>query len=370
MTLHHSLSLLIAQIYEGAGDPLLWDRAVQGIMDQTRSRAALLSPTDLDRGQIFNARLYAPDNDKQLHDLTRDYIGRERYRDCPMMRFGLRNPEAGFVRLATAMERPAPGDDDFIRWMKDRLNVKDYVARYTTPRNGMSLSMALVPHPDMAEHDGNDLQLFALLFPHLNEALQIATRPPLVDGSGEPLILLNERGRVCEMNDAAGSLLAEDDGLSIEAGMLRTSLRGEQGRLDGLLRSALDALREGGTGGATTLARPSGRRRLLFRVSPLIHHPASLPAETMRAAAVVKVVDPDALLAEEAPRVWTQMFSLTRAETRLAKALIASEDSLRATAELLGIAYPTARTQLTHLFEKTGVRSQAQLVRLLTRVQG
>ncbi len=63
------------------------------------------------------------------------------------------------------------------------------------------------------------------------------------------------------------------------------------------------------------------------------------------------------------------MFGLTRAEARLAMALISGEDSLRATADVLGIAYPTARAQLATLFEKTGVRSQAQLIRLLTRVQ-
>ncbi len=63
------------------------------------------------------------------------------------------------------------------------------------------------------------------------------------------------------------------------------------------------------------------------------------------------------------------MFSLTRAETRLAAALISGEDSLRATADVLGIAYPTARAQLASLFEKTGVRSQVQLIRLLTRMQ-
>ncbi len=93
--------------------------------------------------------------------------------------------------------------------------------------------MALVPHPDRAAHDNDDLRMFELLFGHLNEALQMATRPPLLEGAGEPLVLVDARGRVCEMNDAARSLLAENDGLSIDAGFLYASQRSEQARLDG-----------------------------------------------------------------------------------------------------------------------------------------
>ncbi len=266
MTLHHSLSSLIAQIYEGADDPVTWDRAVQGILDQTGSQAALISPTDLERNEIIRARLHGTD-DPRLHDLTRDYLA-ERYRDCPVLRFGVSNPGAGFVRLATAVSSPAPGDGDFVRWMTDALRVRDYVTRYTTLRNGMTLAMAIVPHKDRVAHDGDELQLFELLFAHLNEAFQIATRPPLVDGSGEPLILVNARGRVFELNDAARRLLASKDGLSIEAGFLYASQRSEQPRLDALLRSALGALKEGGAGGTFALSRPSGRRRLLLRISP------------------------------------------------------------------------------------------------------
>ena len=56
-----------------------------------------------------------------------------------------------------------------------------------------------------------------------------------------------------------------------------------------------------------------------------------------------------------------QRFGCTRAEARLA-ALLAEGQGLRQAALSLGIGYGTARTALKTVFDKLGVRSQAQLV--------
>lgn len=47
---------------------------------------------------------------------------------------------------------------------------------------------------------------------------------------------------------------------------------------------------------------------------------------------------------------------------------IAMGESVKGAAEKLGISVNTARTHMTRLYEKTGVRSQAALVRLLLSV--
>jgi DNA-binding CsgD family transcriptional regulator len=44
-------------------------------------------------------------------------------------------------------------------------------------------------------------------------------------------------------------------------------------------------------------------------------------------------------------------------------------DGLQAAADRLGISLATARTHLAHVFDKTGTRRQAELVRLLLRSQ-
>ena len=58
-------------------------------------------------------------------------------------------------------------------------------------------------------------------------------------------------------------------------------------------------------------------------------------------------------------------YGLTPAEARVAL-LLASGVSGQQMPELLGVTYDTVKTHLRRCFEKTGVHSQAQLMRLLT----
>lgn len=61
------------------------------------------------------------------------------------------------------------------------------------------------------------------------------------------------------------------------------------------------------------------------------------------------------------------LLDLTVAEARLAR-LLASGDSLEDVAEKLSIKLTTARSQLAAIFSKTGIRRQAKLVAILSRI--
>ncbi|MGZ2405930.1 DNA-binding CsgD family transcriptional regulator [Rhizobium ruizarguesonis] len=60
----------------------------------------------------------------------------------------------------------------------------------------------------------------------------------------------------------------------------------------------------------------------------------------------------------------TRVIGLSQAQTRLARLIVDGHD-LAAASELLGAGVNTLRTQLRRIFDKTGVRSQAALVRTL-----
>ncbi len=125
----------------------------------------------------------------------------------------------------------------------------------------------------------------------MSEAVRLAHRPIAIADSDEPLILIDARGRVHDLSPTAAQLLSEADGLFMEGGYLRASHRGEQPRIDDTLKSALTAMERGGAGGNLALSRPSGRRPLLIRISPL---PApSSPLEALSPTALVSVVDPE-----------------------------------------------------------------------------
>ena len=61
------------------------------------------------------------------------------------------------------------------------------------------------------------------------------------------------------------------------------------------------------------------------------------------------------------------LFDVTEAEARLAVSLAGGEPLRRAAAEL-GIAYGTARSRPTQVFESTGTRSRSELLRALLAV--
>jgi DNA-binding CsgD family transcriptional regulator len=63
-----------------------------------------------------------------------------------------------------------------------------------------------------------------------------------------------------------------------------------------------------------------------------------------------------------------EIYGLSPAQVRLARAIVEGHD-LAAASGLLGVSVNTLRTQLQRVFDKTGVRSQAALVRVLLSVE-
>jgi DNA-binding CsgD family transcriptional regulator len=161
-------------------------------------------------------------------------------------------------------------------------------------------------------------------------------------------------------------MLAMADGLHVSNGHLCTSFRNQQAALDALLATALDVSGIG-AGGSLLVTRPSERRPLVLRITPLREPPS--PFERFRPAALVRIIDPDAAPGADTAHLWRTLYGLTPAETRLLAVLLRCVDGLPEAAADLGVAYSTARTQLSAIFEKTGTRSQSQLVRLATQLE-
>ncbi|TPL23568.1 hypothetical protein FJ945_16975 [Mesorhizobium sp. B2-4-9] len=124
---------------------------------------------------------------------------------------------------------------------------------------------------------------------------------------------------------------------------------------------ATAAERVGGSGGAMALARPEPHRPLSVLVTPLIIETTWFV--TGRSAAIVFVADPDSAppTAQEHLR---SLYRLTPSEAAVAMAITHGAE-LQAVADEPEISLTTARTHLQHVFEKTGTRRQAELVRLI-----
>jgi DNA-binding CsgD family transcriptional regulator len=172
----------------------------------------------------------------------------------------------------------------------------------------------------------------------------------LLDWLDLGVIIADATARPIRLNRRAGAIVARADGLYATPFGITTAIPEETGRL----RQAIAAAATGGA--RLRLSRPSGAPPLLVTVIP-VRGGGAVPCVALF------VMDPGAAGAPS-PALLQELFGLTAAEAVFA-AEISRGDGLQAVAERLAIAPTTARTHLTRIFEKTGTRRQAELVRLL-----
>ena len=142
---------------------------------------------------------------------------------------------------------------------------------------------------------------------------------------------------------------------------------GEARTLSRLIAScAVGAGAATGAGGDIVLRRGAGRLPLDVVVVPIQPETAmaSVPwTFPQRAVAIVLVSDPETEMQARVESL-RDRFGLTPAEATFALEIIKG-DGRQATADRLGITVGTARSHLSSIFDKTGSRRQAELVRLL-----
>jgi DNA-binding CsgD family transcriptional regulator len=242
------------------------------------------------------------------------------------------------------------------------------------PVAGVQAGVALHRTRRSGPFEPRDLDLFQLLYGHLERALTIACRLgslgamqqwtiDLLEASPVGIVLLDDAARVVFANRAARAVAAERDGLSLSGRGLVLLDREDQQRLHALMARARSAatVSDGERTATMRVRRRSGRRPYCLVVLPITNRSPVLSTE--RLALCLFITDPDAGMSLPRDQL-RALFDLTDAEARLAERLATGED-LRTAAEHLHITYGTARTRLTEIFAKTRTRRQAELVRLL-----
>jgi len=215
-----------------------------------------------------------------------------------------------------------------------------------------------------------------LLVPHVRRAVrtsrsidlaqtEAATYSDILDGLGSAIFLVDAEGRIVHGNAASRCLLDKGELLSITDGHLCAS----DAQVDQVLHNALvtagSNIRDEETNeksSALPLRARTGER-YIAEVLPLIadERRKGGPTATAVAALFVRKAELETM---PPPEVIEKTFKLTRTELRVLLGIV-NIGGIHQVAVDLGVADTTIKTHLGRLFEKTGVRRQADLVRLV-----
>jgi DNA-binding CsgD family transcriptional regulator len=226
---------------------------------------------------------------------------------------------------------------------------------------------------EAAPFDQDDIERCRLLLPHLQRALRMYRRLAALEverdvalGALDRLpwgvMFVDKHRNRLATNRHAQDLLIAGDGLTTRGNTLRAELADETARLEKLLSEALDRNGRQGASGTLSITRPSGAPPLNIVIVPL-HVKTEKIAEQGPIAAIF-VTDPDMPLDSSNLQQLRDLYALTPGEARVAVSLLQGK-SVEEAAAAMGITVNTARAYLKRIYQKTGVRRQPELMRLL-----
>jgi len=208
-----------------------------------------------------------------------------------------------------------------------------------------------------------------LIAPHLRRAMLIvrktaeaATLADTLDGLSAGLCLVDAGGCIVHVNAAAQAILDAGDVLRSVEGRLAA----RDAQADRTLREVFAAAGQGDEalgikGIAVPLTGEEGERYVAHAL-PLTSGARQCAGFTAAAALFIRKTAP---AVSARPEVLGAAFKLTPTELRVLLAIVGL-GSVPEVAAALGVADTTVRTHVGRLFEKTGARRQADLVKLVT----
>lgn len=352
---------LVDLIYDAVLDAPLWSRVLESIADLTGSTGGLIHGYCADRSVYTFHDLGRIDPDcKRRHELY--------HVDNPWRRSAV-YPAGHLLR-----------SDDFValRTLKRSAFYSDVLAPQDIAH---SLTAILAERPDFqvsiniersevkGPYGDEEIAVLRWLLPHLKRASEMRLRMHDYRAAAQAgrdtldlltfgMIALDQGGCVLVANETAEAIGRRGNWRFVRG---EQPISGSPAATRELRRLVRDAL-QGGAGGRLWL---ESDRALSMQVSPARARARRQLSDAARSQVAVLVILADAGSAlDGAAPVLAERHDLTPAEMRVAGALSRGE-SLNATAAELGIGLNTLKTHAKRVYAKTGVRSQAELIRAM-----
>ena len=255
-------------------------------------------------------------------------------------------PQGWIDNVVSILDKSPTSIGAFIVFRHEREGLADEKAR--------SLLRVITPHLRRAVLIGKVIDL---------KAVETATFADMLDGLSAGIFLVDAAGRIVHANAAGHKILAASDILRSLGGPL--TARDPQ-----VNKTLLDAFRAAEHGdpaiGIQGIAVPLASHKGEPHVAHLLNLTSGGRRQTgiATAASAALFVHKAALETPSRPEAIAKAYKLTPTELRILLALIEVGGGPEI-AEALGIGESTIKTHLSHLFQKTGAKHQADLVKLV-----
>lgn len=357
---------LIEMIYDAAMQPESWSGFAGELCRVIPSTDSNIYYRDVTTGRAgFFFTLTAP-------ELVQLYA--EKYHHINP--FFLREPQPRTGHIGRSHELITPEEFEqtvFYREYFRQLNLFHVISVTVLSESDISGNFSLSRTKEMGIYTDEEAHLLHILLPHLQRAFRIGQvldglrmertmMSEVLNKLPQGALIVNRTGHLLFANQSAEQILARNDGLSLDhQGNLAAPTANDQ--LYQLIASAghSNAILPAQSGGIFQLQRPSGLRPLSLLIAPLNH---DLSHDNYHQPSVLIFITDPEQRTESTEAVLQQLYSLTPAEARLAAILVQGKSIATAATEL-HVTQNTARTHLKHIFEKTDVRRQSELVQLL-----
>lgn len=351
---------LIEDIYEAGANPDHWQRALLTLADVTGSIDATMGGQTAAHVPMLVTARTDP-------DYVRSYA--EHYHRHNPMQLAMHVTPVGRAVLDSSLvdAETFHAGDFFNDWCVPQGYLYGAALNVATAQGWRTTLMI----SGRRAHGAHEIRVLSAVAPHLVRAFQLNQLLHETQSMGmgafaaleyldRGAFLVGAGGTVRTANGIAERILAREDGLRLRNGQLSCVNPAETSVMERMIGQCMRGV-VAPNEGMLRISRGDGRGPLVLQCLPF---PSSAwwPGFALQLA-IIFVTDPDARMEQVTQRM-RKHYGLTPAEAALAWEIVRSGG--RKTAAInRGISVATARSQLTSIYDKTGVRRQAELVRLL-----